>query len=88
MLFEEEYNYTPIEKTEEPETVDAEYKEPAHEERPQYSQMNINGGRQASKQNTPRWGGIIALALVFSVLFGGLSGFLGYRLADNKSGTV
>ena len=88
MVFEEEYNYTPIEKTEEPETVDAEYKEPAHEERPQYSQMNINGGRQASKQNTPRWGGIIALALVFSVLFGGLSGFLGYRLADNKSGTV
>lgn len=88
MLFEEEYNYTPIEKTEEPETVDAEYKEPAHEEGPQYSQMNINGGRQASKQNTPRWGGIIALALVFSVLFGGLSGFLGYRLADNKSGTV
>ncbi|MBP6927208.1 MAG: trypsin-like peptidase domain-containing protein [Caldisericales bacterium] len=88
MLFEEEYNYTPIEKTEEPETMDTEYKEPAHEEKPQYSQMNGNDSRQTGKQNTPRWGGIIALALVFSVLFGGLSGFLGYRLADNKNSTV
>ncbi|NLI40384.1 MAG: PDZ domain-containing protein [Caldisericales bacterium] len=89
MFYEEEYDYTPIEKTEEPETIDTEYREPAHDEGPQYSQMNMNGGRQAeNRQGTPKWGGIIALALVLSVFFGGLSGFLGYKLADNKSGTV
>ncbi len=76
-MFDEENDEVKVEKIKEEEV------ESRHEE-----ERYIAPKREPKKQTPPFWGGIIAISLTFSVLFGALGGFLGYSLGNRGSTVV